>query len=412
GVATGKPFYFENVVEELDSPGEYYIDRKKDELLFWPSSNEGDAYLSWSDKYLLRIVGGTDVTVEGLHFETSRTTPVEVAGGTGNTLRSCVFRNLGQYGVKVSGGTYDRIVQCRFLDMGAGGVELYGGDRKTLTPANDVVEDCLFERFSRLSRTYRPGVSVNGVGMTVSHCEFRDAPHSAIFFNGNDHLFVGNVFRNVVNSTGDAGAIYAGRDWTKRGTVIRDNLFDNINGLHLYENGVYLDDQLSGITIEHNAFVNCWLGMMVGGGRDNFVHENLFVRCHIAMHLDARGLGWAKGGFDGLKASLESVPYKSDVWKNRYPGIERILDDDPMAPKGNIVAGNALLGAGKDTDSMEAAFHRDSQVEGNFSESGDWDVSVRGNTLVLGPRAKAQLPPALQRLDGTKYGPRFSIPDP
>ena len=411
GVLADRNFYFENVIEELDSPGEYYIDRRQGALYFWPSK-DGDAYLSINDGYLLRVIDGSGVTIENLRFETTRATPVEIAGGHDTTVKNCVFRNIGLFGVKIGSGTGHRVESCRFTDSGEGGVQLYGGDRATLTPANDVVEGSLFERFSRRARTYRPGVLVNGVGMTVSNCEFREAPHSAIIFSGNDHTFVGNSFHDILTETGDGGAIYGGRDWSARGTVIKENLFYRLNGVHLYENGVYLDDQLSGITVEHNAFVDCWWGIMVGGGRDNTVRENLFVRCHLAMQLDARGLGWAASGLEGLRASLEKVPYKGEVWRRRYPGIERILDDDPMSPKGNTVGGNVLLGAGKDTDNVEPAFRSGSRVEGNKSKDGDWDVAANNNLLSIGQRATAELPPALRALAGRKFGPRNPVPGP
>ena len=38
---------------------------------------------------------------------------------------------------------------------------------------------------------------------------------------------------------------------------------------------------------------------MIGGGRDNRVVGNVFLDCHPAVHVDARGKGWASFWFDG-----------------------------------------------------------------------------------------------------------------
>lgn len=410
GLDNNRNYYFENVIEELDRPGEYYIDREKAKLFFWPSTT-GTAYLSTTDENLIKVFNASSVTIEGITFSTSRAAPVEVYAGRDNTIRKCVFENIGLYALKVSNGSNHRVEQCRFVDLGEGGIQLYGGDRDSLTPANHAIVDCVFENFSRRARTYRPGVDIYGVGMTVKNNEFRDAPHSAIIFHGNDHVIDGNFFHDLLTETGDGGAIYAGRDWSARGTRISNNLFYRLHGERNVENGVYLDDMLSGTLITKNAFVDCRLGLMVGGGRDNVVTQNLFYDCDKAMHLDQRGLGWAKTLDSTLRDSLNKVPYRSDVWRRRYPGIEDILEDEPMSPKNNTVTDNVLLNSGRDTDTLESAFLSKGRVRENASATGSWDIRVDGKTLKIGPRAAAKLTPDMRDLIDQSFGPRTSVPD-
>ena len=52
----------------------------------------------------------------------------------------------------------------------------------------------------------------------------------AIVFGGNEHLIEFNEIHDVCHESNDAGAIYGGRDWTMRGTVIRYNYFHDISG--------------------------------------------------------------------------------------------------------------------------------------------------------------------------------------
>jgi parallel beta-helix repeat protein len=246
--------------------------------------------------------------------------------------------------------------------------------------------------------------------MTVRRCLFREAPHCAILFSGNDHLFEGNPVVDVLQATGDGGAFYAGRDWTMRGTVIRGNLFQRLHGEHLYENGVYLDDQLSGITVEGNVFLDCWWGLMVGGGRDNVVRGNLFVDCHLAMHLDARGLGWATHLLPILTERLEAVPYRSESWRERFPELLTLLETEPMAPRGNVVEGNLLVRSGSVDDDVAKAFREGGRTaEDNLSLQSDWrPVVVDGRLVVEG----AAPPEELGRLDlPERYGPGAPAPD-
>ena len=55
-----------------------------------------------------------------------------------------------------------------------------GGDRKTLTPANHLVENSVVEHFSLFKRTYEPAVRLEGCGIRISHNRFRFSSSSAI----------------------------------------------------------------------------------------------------------------------------------------------------------------------------------------------------------------------------------------
>ena len=96
--------------------------------------------------------------------------------------------------------------------------------------------------------------------------------------------------------TSDAGAIYAGRNWTSRGTVIESNYIYNLKSRIDSDSwviGVYLDDQLSGTAVDGNVFRDVDLPVLVGGGRDNRISKNLFIASKSnPIMLDLRGLNW------------------------------------------------------------------------------------------------------------------------
>jgi hypothetical protein len=258
------------------------------------------------------------------------------------------FRSIGTHAISLDGSD-SSVTQCLFEDVGGTGVELAGGERATLEPARNVLSDCTFRRTGRNLRTYNPAIRLSGVGQSVSHVEVSDLPHIALFFSGNDHTIEASLFHHVVQETGDAGALYVGRDWTSQGTVIRDNVFHSIAGSDArYQNAVYLDDMASGITVEHNLFVDCNWGLLVGGGRDDVVRANTFVRCRKALFFDARGVGWmAKALADPASSTLHrlyaSAPVESDLWRARYPHLPEYLTDRFGRPAHGLVEANVLV---------------------------------------------------------------------
>lgn len=348
GLRDKQRFYFFNVLAELDSPGEYYVDRQAGKLYFWPPEplRDGDAQVSVLPE-LVRIDDAEHIDLKGIIFETTRATAVVITGRHHLRLVGCTIRNTGNKAVQLSGAD-NGVIGCDIYETGDGGISLSGGDRTTLTPARLTAENNHIHDYSRWCRTYRAAVSVGGVGNIVRHNLIHDGPHNAIQLSGNDHLIEYNELHSVCYETGDVGAFYMGRDWTARGTTIRYNYFHDIQGPgRIGAMGVYLDDQASGINIVGNVFYKVTRAMFIGGGDDNLVDGNLFVDCVPAMHLDNRGMGWQKTATDDPKGTLRTrlteVPYDRGPYL-KYPNLAKVLDDDPGVPKRNTIVHNVSYG--------------------------------------------------------------------
>ena len=153
GFRKGQRFYFLNLLEELDQPGEWYLERKTGLLYFWPpdgaAAAEKNTLLSLLGKPLIRLSGASHVIVRGLLLEATRGNAVEIRGGASNRIAGCLIRNAGDSGVVIDGGTGHGVVGCDVFDTGDGGVSLTGGDRKTLAPGGHFVENCHFQRQGR-----------------------------------------------------------------------------------------------------------------------------------------------------------------------------------------------------------------------------------------------------------------------
>ncbi|MFH1569645.1 MAG: right-handed parallel beta-helix repeat-containing protein [Gemmatimonadota bacterium] len=347
GYRIGQWYYGYNLLCELSRPGEWYLDRDTGVLYFWPPGPAGGVETAVSaTQNLLTATGVEHLTLSGLTFELCRGTAVVLSDCRHLRLDGCAFRNLGGRAVEATGGGDVGVRGCDIWNTGMGGITLTGGDRPRLEPAGHFVEDCHIHHYGRVNRMYQPAVAISGVGIRVAHNLIHDAPHMAVSFSGNDHAIELNEIHHVCLESNDAGAIYSGRDWTWRGTSIRHNLFYEITG---FENrgcvGVYLDDMLCGTEIRGNLFYRVTRAAFIGGGRDCTVENNLFVDCQPALHVDDRAMTWA-GYHVGttMKERLEAMPYREPHWVARYPELLTLWEDEPAAPKGNVVRHNVCQG--------------------------------------------------------------------
>ena len=352
GYRKGQWYYAFNLLSELDRPGEWYLDRETGILYFWPPAplDQGSVTVSVLDK-AVAASNVSNITFQKMTIEGCRGTAITVSAGTHVTVAGCVIRNVGGAAVSIADAADSGVAGCDIYQTGHGGIGLSGGDRTTLTPANLFAENNHIHHYGRWSRMYQPAVGLNGVGNRVAHNLIHDAPHMAIMFGGNDHVIEYNEIYRVCEESNDAGAMYAGRNWTMRGHVIRYNYLHQVKG---FEDrgcvGVYLDDMFASAAIYGNIFWEVTMAAFIGGGRDNTIENNVFVDCNPALHIDARALGWAHYHADewvvegNEKGTLSGIAYNKPPYSDRYPQLVGILDDEPKAPKGNVIARNICVG--------------------------------------------------------------------
>jgi len=343
GYRQGQWYYAFNLLSELDQPGEWVLDHQKGNLYFWPpgSLKSGQVTLS-TTAGLFDVQGASDLQFQNLNFERTRGTAIRINNSKRVKVDQCNFRQIGQTCVSVSGGESNSVENCHLSELFNSGITLSGGDRKILTPANHQAINNEIHDYGRWKRMYCNAIAVYGVGQKVANNLIYDSPHIGIMFGGNDHVMELNEIHHVCQESNDAGAIYSGRDWTMRGTIIRHNYLHHLHG---HENrgcsGIYLDDMYSGTLVSGNVMYDIYRAFLIGGGRDVIVENNLIIDCKIGVHVDARALGWAKSSVGAvMKTRLDAMPIQSELWKSRYPKLPGLWKDEPGAPKGTVVKNN------------------------------------------------------------------------
>lgn len=353
-------YYAVNHRSFLDAPGEWYLDRAAARLYVIPPQGDIAAapvnYVH-DRRPVLGLYHQKDVTIAGRTIAFGGGTGIEVRDCRNVTITNCVIECLGGHGIDIGDDCTDvRVVGCTIRNVGRCGVVLAGGDRRSLTPGGNAVVACEISRFGRTQRVYAPGVSLRGCGNTIRNCRIHDAPHSAILYGGNEHAIADNEIYDVIQETGDAGAIYTGRDWTSMGNRVTGNYIHDLGDTVVGENtrdvftmGVYLDDCDNGDTIASNRFENAGCAIMVGGGRENAIFANRIVNCRKGIHFDDRGVTWTQHWNNpndaswNLIAKAERLGYQAEPWKSRYPRLAKIMDEDPRLPLYTTFTSNVFL---------------------------------------------------------------------
>ena len=107
--------------------------------------------------------------------------------------------------------------------------------------------------------------------------------------------------------------------------MVRHNFFHDLGIFGYGRHGVravYLDDCASGTTIYGNVFLCCTRAVLIGGGRDNRVQNNLFVHCEPAIQLDGRGEclteQWRDMVYNTMRRRLEELDYHQPPYAERH----------------------------------------------------------------------------------------------
>ncbi len=359
----GQRFYFFNVIDEVTCPGDYAIDFDRGLLYFLPPEDfdpaTGEVFLSTADTPAFLIEDAEDVRLAGFRIECFRGDGIVVHNAKNVSIADCTIKNIGNRAVVVMGSENVVVSGCHIHDTGDAGVDMFCGDRKTLTSANCGVENCHIHHVAAWNRCYQPPVKLTGVGLFARGNLLHDCPHSAVLYGGNEIHIENNEIYRVVQETGDAGAIYAGRDYTWRGNVVAGNFVHHVgSGIGMGTMGVYNDDCLSGTVMRDNVFYKVQRALFLGGGVDFVCDNNILIECTPGIEIDGRGQNdhdvWRKMVTGYMRDRFYHIDGNTDVsgaeppYITKYPELKKIDDyyrssDAPHIPPSARITNNIFV---------------------------------------------------------------------
>lgn len=312
-----EPYYrFENIPEELDEPGEYYIDRQSGMLYFYPPKDAPkDSVLTITmstptldvsgkaPNSMFRIENSKNIVFENLTFKGGRGSAITGKNNNNIQFVNCEINSFGENGIRFDTSTDITISDCKIHDVGQDGILFVScGNYQTLSPSNIVVSNNDIYNFARLERSYKTGIDFGYrcVGATAANNHIHNGPHAGMIFYGVNNDIYGNEFDNLVTEFSDMDALYCNNSnypW-ERGNKIHNNYFHDIgkssmNGRHqINVRAIRTDNRGCGLNIYENLFYNIGdggngngnngIGAITAEGTRNRIFNNLFVDCNEA----------------------------------------------------------------------------------------------------------------------------------
>lgn len=416
-------FHFaQNLLEEIDMPGEYYIDRQQGKLYFMPNAAfyaaaDPEITVTTLKTPMINALNASYITFEDLVLENGRDSGAVFMGGTHMLLNHCEIRNFTNSGVLINTqsrfyyndfdggpGTYNGVASSHLHHIGGTAVTITGGNKTTLVPGNNFVENSHIHDFAYYHKAYNPGVNLSGAGNRMSHNELHDAPHPGVLIFGNDHLVEYNEIYDVCKTFSDLGAIYMnlGASPQERGTVIRRNYFHNIGESKAGVEGVYPDNFTMGITIEENIFSQMGNSAIKNnGGAHIITRNNIFIDSKVPYDYADLYLGDApenqipKNYMSNWLALFEANNYyEGTPHMEKYPELADFFTENRYYPDTNTFANNVIYNPTRtrsSTTNEHGAYDKFNLVQysGNWvAEEDPGFVDLAGGNLELAADAE------------------------
>ena len=376
GAAKNGKYYLYNILDELDDPGEYYIDRTNGILYLYPTENFNNAEIglaTYAEQLMVECKDLSYCIFEGLIFELTRGSVARVVGGDSVRFSRDTFRNIGIRAIwlgdnHVADGAVDRapdlegelakcydnaangvnhsVTSCKMYNLGYGGIKMTGGDIYHIQSANFSVENCEIHDFGQYQWGYDQGINYYGRGFRIRNNKLYNAPMGGMQGQAMDVLIEYNELYNVARYTTDAGAIYTNYTWPTHDLYIRYNYIHDIPETNLpkehysWDSGVahrcaiYTDTELFSPHIYGNVIANCPIGYYHSGITER-VENNVFIDCHKAVgpFIDKAGMkGWtgkeiSETGGDSPFRFVIYFPWESEEWQKAYPEMTKEYEE-------------------------------------------------------------------------------------
>lgn len=312
-IRKGDRFRIENVLEELDQPGEWCLDSEEGKLYFWPptGSVEESEVIVPKLKQIIKIQGDEDRPVKYINIQSFTFThtlctdsAIFLMDTENCSISDNSFNAVGGSGVYLKGyNKENQIVNNEFANAGRESIMLCGIKNKG-HPVKNIISynhchHCGVIYTGSMGSIYLSLSARNVISHNLIHdlprmgvgiCDYgigggtdEDIPECA------DNIVEYNELYHLNLETLDTGGIYTNyRGKRKEGNIIRYNIIRDMIGCHTTPEGkfvqpyctwgIYLDDWSSNSIVYGNIIIdNVNGGVMIHGGYNNLIENNIMI---------------------------------------------------------------------------------------------------------------------------------------
>lgn len=403
-----------NLLEEIDIPGEYYIDPENMKLYLYPTKSLKDTKMEISvlGDAMLKLNQAENITFDGITFTQTRGGVIEGTNVKNIDVVNCTIKDVLGHAIVIKGtqnaqtdgsywqvcdidGSYDcDITGNIFTNIGGSAIELHGGNVDTLEKSNNVISDNLIYRVNQNCKNNN-AILLWGVGHTVINNNISRCPFQAIRFYGNDMVIQYNEIYNVNQESDDCGAIYCGRNSLHQGTDISYNFIHDLQTTEElvfgFQSAIYWDDSHVGISAHHNIIKNARVDLASNGSIDCNWSEN------TSIDIVSKKWHFINGGYSvNHNSGSAAVGYKfssyilnPELYYERYPNLKEIFSYssiDPELGKFNSLKNNLSVNSCEATTGTNTLKYGDISGNAEVEECNDFvdpeklDYRIKSNS--------------------------------
>lgn len=274
--------YFYNILEELDTDGEWYLDHDTGMLYVYSSKKiaaDARAAIVSDTHDILTLLGASNVVLNGITFAETLGRGLLINGCENVLVQNCTFRDTRSNACAIGYSYNSGVIASDFSRTSTSMLMVVGtNDRKTMTPDRIFVQNCTFHDPDPIVQR---AIDLKGISCLVSHNLFEQ---TTVTFNGAECVLEYNEFDQGSQITRDSGPVYCSGPAVPKGNHIRYNYIHDLN----YSGyGIYIDDLASDNYVYSNivtysqAFRNEFNSegrcVNIHNGHQNVVYNNICV---------------------------------------------------------------------------------------------------------------------------------------
>ena len=310
-IGAGSRFFLQGAFELLDSPGEFYLDKDRGKLYYYPMNPDIDKQDIIAPRFtnVMRLVGvSTNNLIENIRFEgltfgfcdslsevvDNDTGAVSAVFSKNIEIYNCAVKNVGSNAIDFRRASFNNVIYGnQVMNVGRSGIYIRGMESYTQDISkNNVISNNYIYRVGKIIG-HGSGIDLMYTNNnTVSYNRIKDGPRFGItlfgtmpsnqigkmlgseqvtesnfhlFDNNHDNVIEYNDISEVMNDSQDGGSIYS---WgIGGGTILNNNYLHDYDIPISYAYGLYMDDCSPKFTITNNIISDIHRDDRIGKGK-------------------------------------------------------------------------------------------------------------------------------------------------
>jgi len=305
GAFGNKKYVVWNTMQGICHPGQWYIDKSKRKIYYWPIKGENStnteivvpitgSLITFSKGTKKILIEGITIKATGNHLQNEGFSATNIdAAITGSgvsriSLKKLIIKQIGGSAIKLSGINIS-ISESKIDAIGGGGI-YYSGK-------NIIIRNCTIENTGLI---FYGAVGIKGFGKvdSIMNCNIVNIPYSGICIGGDSCIVEKCTIKHAISIMQDGAAIYCS---SQKNTMVRNNLIIGNNTLR-FTMGIYFDEQSLNCIAKNNIVINSHIPVHCN------LAKNILYKNNIFYDINQQSINYGNSSDIGLNHNLFIAP--------------------------------------------------------------------------------------------------------